>query len=225
MKNNSFFKSEFPRGLLIGILGAVIFTWIVDPISSWILPRLMKIIGFFTSSFSNSVYGNLSSAMLDTVTLTLTFCVGIACIFSACILFYLKKLNLDYEITTNALLCQLELKENVANGKVDSPKASKELIAQIHKDNKKIRRSNRISYFFTFLCLSVLLVMLMKHTFENNLAAQLTANIEIVSPYVSDKEYKQLKSDLFTIKSKEDYDKLSKSLNAIAIKNYISLKK
>ena len=49
-------------------------------------------------------------------------------------------------------------------------------------------------------------------------------NIEIVSPYISDQEYKQLKSDFFLIKTKDDYDNLQKELEIISENNQVDLK-
>ena len=60
--------------------------------------------------------------------------------------------------------------------------------------------------------------------FGSSISANTRANIEIVAPYISDQEYKQLKSDFFTIKSKSDYDNLQKALNMISEEHQLDLK-
>ena len=50
-------------------------------------------------------------------------------------------------------------------------------------------------------------------------------NIEIVSPYISDIEYKQFKSSFHLIENKEDYDNLYSQLERVAASYSIQLKK
>jgi hypothetical protein len=53
----------------------------------------------------------------------------------------------------------------------------------------------------------------------------MTNNIEIISPYVSDIEYKKFKSDFHTIQCSRDYEDLAQALQSIADAHSIPLKK
>ena len=64
----------------------------------------------------------------------------------------------------------------------------------------------------------------MTQIYEVSLSTKARTNIEIVAPYISDQEYKQLKSDFFTIKNKSDYDNLQNTLNMISDEHSLDLK-
>ena len=49
-------------------------------------------------------------------------------------------------------------------------------------------------------------------------------NIEIIAPYISDEEYKTLKSDFYQMEDIGDYNSLQNELNYIAKKNSLNLK-
>lgn len=73
-----------------------------------------------------------------------------------------------------------------------------------------------IAYVFLFdMCIDVQI---------NNDSHRFLRNIEIVSPYVTDQEYKQLKSDFYSIDTITDYHDLSDQLDKIAESNNIKLK-
>ena len=59
--------------------------------------------------------------------------------------------------------------------------------------------------------------------YVNKTVTALTNNIEIVSPYISDLEYKKLKSAFHLMNSRADYDSLCDSLNKIADENQLQL--
>lgn len=52
----------------------------------------------------------------------------------------------------------------------------------------------------------------------------MTYNIEIVSPYVSDFEYKKLKSDFYSMNTYDEYAAIKLTLNKIAEDNNLTLK-
>ena len=65
----------------------------------------------------------------------------------------------------------------------------------------------------------------MKQIYILGLSTKATVNIEIVSPYISDIEYKQLKSSFHLIKTQDDYEKLLDKIQDIADANEINLSK
>lgn len=72
-------------------------------------------------------------------------------------------------------------------------------------------------YFFMFL-------FLMLTNFINKSITKMMCNIEILSAYISDDVYKQLKSSFFSIESKKNYDELLKSMETIASEHNVKLK-
>ena len=62
-------------------------------------------------------------------------------------------------------------------------------------------------------------------TFINNCQTKTLCNIEIVSAYISDEEYKQLNSYFYSITTKNEYDTLQEVLNNIADHYSLTLRK
>ena len=60
--------------------------------------------------------------------------------------------------------------------------------------------------------------------FVNHTMIRLTNNIEIVAPYVTDEEYKYLKSDFTLMKNYNDFCELTNTLNKYASDNNVTLK-
>ena len=60
---------------------------------------------------------------------------------------------------------------------------------------------------------------------EQLFITNLTINMEIISPLLSDQDYKQLRANFYSIDSKKDYDDFTNHLEAIANENNITLRK
>ena len=60
--------------------------------------------------------------------------------------------------------------------------------------------------------------------FVNHTMIRLTNNIEIIAPYVTDEEYKYLKSDFTLMKNYNDFCELTNALNKYASDNNVILK-
>lgn len=67
--------------------------------------------------------------------------------------------------------------------------------------------------------------MTCKDVYIKEKASNLTINMEIVSPTLSEHEYKQLRANFYSIDSKKDYDDFVTHLEAIANENNITLRK
>ena len=70
----------------------------------------------------------------------------------------------------------------------------------------------------------VFILFLLTTNFINKTITRTTNNIEIVSPYITDNEYKKLKSDFHSMKNSIDYKELTQNLESIAKENAIELK-
>ena len=90
---------------------------------------------------------------------------------------------------------------------------------------KTVKRYYKALLFCTYFLVAILVFVYMQYAFVNAKIISSTNNIEIVSPFVSDQEYRQLKSEFHLIQNSNDYEKLYDKLQDIADKNDIKLKK
>lgn len=63
-----------------------------------------------------------------------------------------------------------------------------------------------LSLFYSISIICFYLFFLLMTNFINNTITNITNSIEILSPYISDSEYKMLKSQFYTMESRNDYD-------------------
>lgn len=73
-------------------------------------------------------------------------------------------------------------------------------------------------------CLFIVLYNFFTIEFSSNIARNTLSNIEIVAPYITDMEYKQLRSDFFQMDSKSDYENLVKKISSIVESNQLQIK-
>lgn len=90
---------------------------------------------------------------------------------------------------------------------------------------KRIKILPVIIWLLVFVMLLNTCFFIGKLNFINEKRTLALNNIEIVSPYISDMEYKMLKSKFYSIETKEQYDMLLKDLVSISSSNSIKLKK
>lgn len=108
-----------------------------------------------------------------------------------------------------------------SNQRLQSLKEDKRYFQKTLKLYKKLSTAYLVSILLT--CIMILFSE-MAQIYEASISTVTRTNIEIVSPYISDQEYKQLKSDFFLIKTKDDYDNLQKELEIISENNQVDLK-
>ncbi|MBR5970115.1 MAG: hypothetical protein IK016_07195 [Lachnospiraceae bacterium] len=103
-----------------------------------------------------------------------------------------------------------------------------EELSTIEKSERKQYQTSRIVHsVICALLIAAFLVVMMIHGFFSTAYKTIVRtanNIEIVSPYISDIEYRQLKSDYHSICNADDYDELISHLRAIADKNGLNLR-
>lgn len=72
---------------------------------------------------------------------------------------------------------------------------------------------------YLFLC-----ILIASYSMASNKSVTMLTNIEIVAPYISDHDYKQLKSDFYLIETREDYIALQSRIESIARKKLTQLR-
>lgn len=79
------------------------------------------------------------------------------------------------------------------------------------------------SIVFLWFVFCILNLSFIRSAVVTDIATETIRKIEIVSPYVSDLEYKQMKSDFYLIENWDDYDQLDKRIDSIMEAEGISL--
>lgn len=117
---------------------------------------------------------------------------------------------------------------------VDSAKAclsiaelEKELI-ELNKERESLMKKSAHRYkilrIIYVLLWCIYIIFTFTVTYIDSTVSRLTRNIEIVSPYISDQEYKNLKSAFYSMDSREDYTNLVNALEEISSEHGIELK-
>lgn len=80
------------------------------------------------------------------------------------------------------------------------------------------------SHYIINLCFFVaMIISIARASFIFATQTHTLNNIEIVAPYITSQEYKKLKSNYYSIQTKDDYDELSQTIKSIAQDNKLTL--
>lgn len=213
---NKLNRSEYFKAIITGVLSTLLISWIITPATNWIFPKILHILDCFSSSFSDDIYRSIVVAS-DTG-LILTILLISLIIFYFFIFFSIQLihfLNCEYESTLpDNLKSQSRIATKIfKNGKKD--------LKSQHKTFKKI---SLFSYFSLGLILFSMCFIAMRQIYISGISSKAHANIEIVAPYISDQEYKEIKSNFYRIDSKDSYEQFNTRLSIIANENSLELK-
>ncbi len=99
-----------------------------------------------------------------------------------------------------------------------------DFITRIFHSRQKEKRERIFQSVFRFSCFLIIAYNFFIVAIASNIAQDTLNNIDIVAPYVSDIEYRQLRSDFFQMDSKTDYENIVEELTSIAEENELQLK-
>ena len=227
-------KDNFSVTVLGSIL-AFLLSKIFDPIFSNLYSFFLSLRGAAIQSLSNSTYRQISNGFSEQTSSLILY---LAYIFSSVVIlnFFmsyrkeykqsLKELK-DIEEKIHSISSSEQTKENALENNPDSKhpeEYSKQLLGKI----EALRSRSVYHYIFfgaiTFIAYILLIYAYARTTFVNGKITSMMNNIEIISPYISDTEYKHFKSSFHLIKNKDDYDNLYSQLEQIASIYSIELK-
>ena len=250
---NSESKSSLKKILLPALGGCVLsylLAKIFDPLLEFLYSKFLEIGTLFIASFSDSIYKKISNGFSEQPSILLLY----SLVYIFILLWFvaytsslhrsdstrrdfinMKELNL-----TTIKRCQeilnMQQKESADHSGDDNCKTTPSELLQecqqldktlsdLIKEHDKDRKYCFIVGCIFYLIFSFYLISsYAQHSFINSIVTKTTNNIEIVSPYITDSDYKQLKSTFHSIESKEDYDVLTEKLQHIADENSIKLK-
>ena len=248
IEKDSLINTKTLRAGILGALLSFIVAKLFDPLFNGFYSLFLTLQGSFVKTISDFTYREISNGYTEKVSQSLLYLlVVITCSFLFYIHFRLKEYYgealINIEKKVNSPLTQeadtdfdnmpvselmnksVELIDETAKLLKDSEYVKKQADILLQDSKRLLKRSLRLLDFFLIIAGIFIFFIYSKNIFVINKVTTMTNNIEIVSPYISDVEYRQLKSEFHTIKSRDDYEDLAKSLKHIADSHSIDLKK
>jgi hypothetical protein len=210
MKNkliNYFKSSAMISAIAIGIIGSALWEKIISPLSSFIFLQVLNISSKISETYTNNIYKSISKGFHEESSLLLLSC------FLAIFLAYCFYTLIGASFAKNKYY---HLYEKIHNPDYKSDKDKPIDLPSLKSKSKKLLFTSKILFIILiFLTLSYVVLFLYyfgRMTFINSSISKTLNNIEILSPYVSDYDYKMLKSKFHLIRNKLDYDALSSEI-------------
>lgn len=196
-------KKQAASALVIGILGTAIWEKILSPLCTYIYIKISSLIDKFATTFSNNTYMEISKGYHDSIAVSIVY-------YLVMFIFVLSfAIYVTYLVVQKKTMLRYIWNEDVR---------------PTHKEIKsKLERS-----FFFFIPIYLFMIIFMywigNLTFITNCRTSSLCNLEIICPYVSDLEYKDLKSSFYSIKTKEDYESFTNTIKEIGKKYNLNLR-
>lgn len=216
-RNKNNFQNTIIGALVVGILGSALWEKVIAPFTEFAFVKISEILARFNQSITDSIYGSISRD----INLALLFMIFLYAFLSLGVLLsYATKIS--KQIGNMVLIAKhgkpyIEYLEKTDD---DFSDYDDSFLAPLKHNFSFILLS---FVLFLVLCISSI-YLIGRIGFIANLRQDTLANIEIVSPYVEDREYKQLKSNFYSISCEDDYEELSQKLSSIATENDLVLK-
>ena len=234
-KNNIFSKDNIST-LLLSTFIAFFIAKFLDPVLSFFYSLLLNLGGNIIQSISNSTYREISNGVTEQTSslilylILLILCCALAYISSMIKVQYKKHIETynNYKKDLSTTTKSVHEEKTVAESN-PHPSNTEEKVQFINNSIDKVLRESKREHLFLqiiIICAYIILICAYsKNAFVHKNAVTLTNNIEIVSPYISDLEYKELKSAFYSMENSDDYNAIISSLTSIAEDNGINLKK
>lgn len=212
MNDNKKPLNPFVSLIFLPLLISAVWEKIASPLFDHALEGILSISNSLFTSISNHIYTEISKGTMDRYSPVVC-----SCLFGAFCAATLLSLSNSYTLYQSTLL--------------DTP-SDNDLKNDPDVDKKELALYQFAKYKFLFSSSIVLAVIahlfaftfLIQQSYVTETALKLTNNIEIVSPYVSDLEYRQLKSEFYSMHSRSDYDNLVFKLETIGSEHHLRLK-
>lgn len=201
------YKSTLIGALVIGILGSALWERVFSPFTNFVFLKISSFISYFVKNWNDRLYGEISNGFIDKrIHLILVFLVVTILLIATHTLF--KDIFNFYDVKD----CD-KYQKNKNYEKIDSQLTKRFFISDLVQN---------IVYIFIFSL--VFSYFVGESTFIQTVKTRTLSNIEIVSPYIDDSEYKMFKSKFFSMQCEDDYISLSGNLSDIAKKHDLKLK-
>jgi hypothetical protein len=181
--------------ILLGAMGSGLWEKFISEILNYIFISISKFLIYQSEYYSNRCYKNISNGNDDQFTV------------------YLGLSIISFSIMT-AFMANIIINGNFIKDDIkDNMNEYSKKINDFLKYNiigKIIKKS-----LFIYICYGsiFILVNFSLGMYINTVSTRLLNNIEIVSPYIKDKDYKILKSEFYSITNKNDYYRFINKIN------------
>lgn len=224
MKDDKKSISPFFAFVLFPLLISAIWEKILSPLFDSAMEGILSISNSLMVYISDNIYAQISNGITDRFSSMVC-----SCLFGLLGAFTLLTISTSHELYKSYQSSFLSICKN------DKPTMIETNIDESEKtfDSPEERAFYQFTkYRFLFFCAVSMAIFshiffftfLIKQSYVSETSVKLTNNIEIVSPYVSELEYKQLKSDFHSMQSRSDYDNLVLRLETIGSENHLQLK-
>lgn len=214
---------------IIGILLTYFFTKILDPVCEMFYSIILDIGDSIFTSFSNSTYRAIADGLSEQGSYTILYIMFILVSMYAGNLLgqsdAIYRANckeyerLETKIKFLSTPCDSEIQKS------PTPTFEEQLEGQKNTINK-LKKSNVLFHKLSKIGIIILIVLFaFLYSRQNFIHAKSVAalnSIEIVSPFISDSEYKHFKSRFYLIQNKQDYESLIDEIHSIMIDNNIN---
>ncbi len=207
------FSKKFLLNTVIGviflsILSSALWEKIISPFSMFAFTKILYVVSLISNSFSDSLYKEISKGFHESSGLSMLSIVLTA-------------------IGTYFLLYSLRNFHNVWHGKHDHTSVDlslEDITADIHRLKKSLRKISLAIFIFGIFVFFYYTYFNGRATYINSVTTTTLNNIEIVSPYITDVEYKTLKSQFYSMESKDNFTALTNAIIEIANTSHTKLK-
>lgn len=219
VKKNSNFPYDMFVGIATSVISALILSWIITPLSNWLFPKVLQIASRFSGTFENFVYKRAAHLTVESSS-TLTLIVAYMTLAYVIWIVYYISLHMKQQVydLSDEILDLLQPDTEIADISLE------EEIKESEQKKKRVKQSHILLSLSLFIGVLTVSFMIMFQIYVSSISSKTLKCIDIVAPYISDQEYKQLKSDFFMIENKSDYDNLQKNINTIFEENQLDSK-
>ena len=221
---NKFFNKSNLFYLLFSTCFTLLIGRILEPLFSYLFSKLLGTGGALVNWISNLTYRQISNGHSEqTASVVLSFFVILFFIAVAQLRTELKTVYEKYVAYWYALNAKsISAEKTYSDSPQETPKAQKEPIPD-SLQKAKIFYIVGNAYIVFILCYVLFSYGQISHV--NSRISMLTTNIETVSPYISDLEYKYLKSKFHSMENRDDYNNLISELTVLGESYSLKLKK
>ncbi len=189
--------------ILISAIGSGVWLRFLSPALSWFIDVVIQSLSFISGTFKDSIYreaakGFHEAPSLETFTLCSALMTGVM-VASAFALYalYTRKFK-----------------------RSTSGKLSKEELSKIRRNTK---RYCVIGWILVLVIICIYLPTCFKLLYVGRITTQSLNSIDIIAPFIEQKEYLSLKSDFLRIKNAEDYEAFHRKMVELSDKHEIEL--
>lgn len=217
--------------LILAIVGTALWEFCFRSLLTNTFDKLLDFCESLSTSYVDYLYKSASLGLHEypSVLIVMFFFFFLACIDIFCAFSIFSKARTikgalySMEHATTPITSKDDEKpSNISQDTYSSSSLKKEVAGMKH-DMRKIFRQSILTLVFCVICIMFSLIFAISIYAINSIQATALRSIEIISPYVSDFEYKQFKSSFYLMDSRDDYDTLMDSISAIAQKENIQL--